>query len=105
MQLVWKWRDVDEHSGVVLVQAEEMSAVRTRVVPERVRTLTHKTEGPVLPARWTLLDLRHDLGQPSSFLESSGGIRESWSRSQGNFTILHGRGVRPRGSAVTWWIR
>ena len=56
-----------------------MSAARTAVVPERVRTFTHKMEGSVLPARRTLLDLRHDLGQPSSFLESPGGIRESWS--------------------------
>ena len=64
---------------MVLVHAEEMSAARTAVVPERVRPFTHKMEGSVLPARWTLLDLRHDLGQPSSFLESPGGIRESWS--------------------------
>ena len=78
--LLGKRRDVAENSRVVLMQAEEMSAARTAVVPERVRTFTHKVEGSVLPARWTLLDLRHDLGQPSSFLESPGGIPESWSR-------------------------
>ena len=44
--LLRKWRDVDEHSGVVFVQAEEMSAVRTPVVPERVRTFAHQSKTP-----------------------------------------------------------
>ena len=54
-----KWRDVEEPPGVVLVQAEEMSAVRTPVAPEQVRTFAHQMEDPVLPARWAILDV-HD---------------------------------------------
>jgi hypothetical protein len=54
-----KWRDVEEPSGVVLVQAEEMSAVRTPVAPEQVRTFAHQMKDSVLPARGAILDV-HD---------------------------------------------
>ena len=54
-----KWRDVEEPPGVVLVQAEEMSAVRTPVAPEQVRTFAHQMEDPVLPARWAMLDVHN----------------------------------------------
>ena len=52
-----KRRDVEEPQGVVLVQAEEMSAVRTPVAAEQVRTFAHQMEDTLLPARWALLDV------------------------------------------------
>ena len=52
-----KRRDVEEPQGVVLVQAEEMSAVRTPVAPEQVRTFAHQMEDTLLPARWAILDV------------------------------------------------
>ena len=56
------WRDVEQQPGVVLVQAPEMSAAQTAVVPEeRVRAFPHQMEGPALPARRTMLDRRHDV--------------------------------------------
>ena len=57
LSLLQKWRDVEEPPGVVLVQAEEMSAVRTPVAPEQVRTFAHQMEDTLLPARWALLDV------------------------------------------------
>ena len=68
--LLQKWRDVEEPPGVVLVQAEEMSAIRTPVAPEQVRTFAHQMEDPVLPARWAILDV-HD-GQVLGLLRGRG---------------------------------
>ena len=61
---------MEEPPGVVLVQAEEMSAVRTPVAPEQVRTFAHQMEDPVLPARWAILDV-HD-GQVLGLLRGRG---------------------------------
>ena len=61
---------MEEPQGVVLVQAEEMSAVRTPVAPEQVRTFAHQMEDPVLPARWAILDF-HD-GQVLGLLRGRG---------------------------------
>ena len=65
-----KWRDVEEPPGVVLVQAEEMSAVRTPVAPEQVRTFAHQMEDPVLPARRAMLDVH--VGQVLGLLRGRG---------------------------------
>ena len=70
LSLLQKWRDVEEPPGVILVQAEEMSAIRTPVAPEQVRTFAHQMEDPVLPARWAILDV-HD-GQVLGLLRGRG---------------------------------
>ena len=61
---------MEEPPGVVLVQAEEMSAVRTPVAPEQVRTFAHQMEDPVLPARWAILDVHN--GQVLGLLRGRG---------------------------------
>ncbi len=74
-----KRRDVAEHPGVVLVHAEEMSAARTAVVPERVRISLTRWKAPLFLHAGHCWTSAMTFGQPSSFLESPGGIRDSWS--------------------------
>ena len=65
-----KRRDVEEPQGVVLVQAEEVSAARTPVAPEQVRAFAHQMEDSVLPARWAIFDVH--VGQVLGLLRGRG---------------------------------
>jgi len=74
------WRDVVDHPRGILVDAPDMSAVKTAVVPEvRVRTGPHQRDGPASSARRTILNHRHPPDR-SLLCKSGRGIRESQRR-------------------------